>query len=151
VSVESRLLSKVNVDEETGCWYWTACKISVGYGRLNVGGTIKLAHRVAYELYCAPIPEGMHVCHTCDNRGCVNPEHLFVGTNMDNVLDKMKKGRQTRGSTHGPAKLSESDVVAIREAEGVLHRDLAARFGVDKSQISCIRSGKYWAHVGRAA
>ncbi len=150
-SVLLRLLEKAEVNPETGCWDWTACKVWGGYGRINVAGKAKLAHRISYELHRGPVRDDLQVCHTCDNRGCINPEHLFVGTNMDNVADKMEKGRQSRGSTHGPAKLTESDVIAIRAAEGFLHRELADRFGVDKTTISHIRARRFWAHVGSAS
>jgi len=147
--LKSRLLDKVKPNCDTGCWEWTAAKLKCGYGIIATPGRInKLAHRVSYELHCGEIPDGLFVCHTCDNRTCINPSHLFVGTNAENMADMRAKGRQRRGVTQRSAKLTEADVIAIRAADGVLHRDLAQRYGVDKSQISCIRSGKYWSHVG---
>lgn len=128
------------------CWMWTA-GLRGGYGGIKVGRTVRLAHRVAYELYIGPIPEGLCVCHHCDVRTCVNPAHLFLGTNADNVVDRNFKNRQARGEKIGRAKLTETKVLEIRAAEGLSQRRLAASYGVSLSLISYIRNGKSWAHV----
>jgi DNA-binding XRE family transcriptional regulator len=133
-----RLLSKVRMDGDSGCWNWTASKFGVGYGQFKLNGKMRLAHRVSWELHNGAIPDGMHVCHTCDNRACINPEHLFLGNNADNVADKVAKGRQVRH------KLTESDVLAIRAAEGVSQARLASKFGVARSLISNIRNRTIW-------
>lgn len=146
--VEERLLNKIKIAAETGCWEWTASKTR-GYAVIRANGRWCRANRVSYDLYCGPIADGMHVLHRCDNPACVNPEHLFLGTNADNMADKVAKGRQLPGSAHSLAKLTDADVLAIRNAEGVTQLALATKYGVGQQQISRIRSGKRWAHLAR--
>jgi len=81
------------VRAESGCWLWKAGMNHAGYGWFNTFGKSRLANRVSWELYCGPIPVGLKVLHHCDVPACVNPEHLFIGTDADNVRDKMQKGR----------------------------------------------------------
>lgn len=81
-----------------GCWIWTGSKNTGGHGQFTVCGKCITAHRVSYELYIGPIPEGMWVLHKCDNPPCQNPDHLFLGTRQDNVDDMVRKGRQSRYS-----------------------------------------------------
>lgn len=94
-----RFWSKVNMDGP--CWLWTAGTFPDGYGQFKIGGKPRGAHRVAYELRVGPIPSGMHVCHRCDVPGCVNPTHLFLGTNLDNIADRNAKHRQAFGARNG--------------------------------------------------
>lgn len=86
---------------EGGCHLWIASLTRKGYGNLRIGRDTFMAHRVAYMLHCGPIPEGMCVCHRCDVRNCVRPDHLFLGTNEDNVADRVAKGRTAKGDKHG--------------------------------------------------
>lgn len=93
-----RFNEKYIVNEENGCWEWTARLDQSGYGLLCYDGGMKGAHRFSYKTYVGEIPEGIYVCHTCDNPKCVNPSHLFLGTQQDNMDDMYNKGRATRMS-----------------------------------------------------
>ncbi len=147
-----------------GCWPWVAYKNRKGYGQLRAGGRGILAHRMAYVLTNGPIPDGLFVCHTCDNPICCNPAHLFLGTNTDNMQDAAKKGRTVKGDKHplhrdpsraphgekcGTHKLCTQDVLAIRAraGTGITHRELASRYGVSQSEITQIINRKRWTHI----
>jgi hypothetical protein len=140
-TIRERLMAKVSVKSEKECWNWNGCRLKKGYGQMWDGERLKLAHRVSYEVYIGPIEGGMFVCHRCDNPVCVNPAHLFLGTNAENMADKVSKGRQSR-------KLKDADVAAIRSASGVTQQELAKQFNVGQDQISRIRSGKRWKLFG---
>lgn len=134
-----------------GCWSWIGAKCrKTGYGSLQIDGTGRRAHRFSYELHHGPIPDGMVVMHACDNPGCVNPAHLSLGTNQDNVDDKMAKGRHRgpRGELSGSARLTRADVVRIR-AERRTCNVWAAELGVSPKTIADARSGRTWAHLGQ--
>jgi hypothetical protein len=136
----------VDVD---GCWLWTANTCSEGRGTVTVARETYLASRVSYETYVGHIGQGLRVCHSCDNPGCVRPDHLFLGTAADNSSDMVAKGRSPRGERHGSARLSATDVVAIRSARarGARVMDLAREHGMSKTQVSNICRGKRWRHV----
>src|ERR1700761_773896 len=93
--------------DENGCWIWNGAVSGNGYGINTRAGKGKRMHREYYTHFKGPIPEGMHVCHRCDVPRCVNPDHLFLGTNADNMADKVAKGRQTRGAASKSARLTE--------------------------------------------
>lgn len=134
-----------------GCWEWNAYKSPDGYGTIRIAGKTLKAHRVAYHLYVGEIPAGMCVCHHCDNRKCVNPAHLFLGTNADNVHDRDNKGRgaDTSGEKNGRAKLSEEQVIGIRtrHGEGATRCDLIREFGVSQATITRVLSRSNWANL----
>lgn len=113
---------------------------------MHKNGKYRLAHRVAYELFIGPIPEGLVVCHRCDIPLCVNPSHLFLGTPMDNQRDKIKKGRQAKGAKSGTPKLTEQDIREIRAASGS-QQSIADRYGCSQVRVSQIKRGKGWRHV----
>jgi len=142
-AIEERTVRSLN-----GCLEWTGAACHIGYGRMKVSGVKKLAHRVSYEIHVGPIPDGLFVLHRCDNPRCVDPAHLFLGTNQDNMDDMNAKnrGRKARGSASGCAKLKESDVLKIRNDIRNI-RDIAASYGVGKSTIGYIKSRVTWRHV----
>jgi HNH endonuclease len=126
-------------DKVDGCWEWKAYKNQDGYGRIRRNRRLENAHRVSYELYIGP-PGDLHVLHKCDNPSCVNPDHLFLGTDQDNMTDKRYKGR---GGTN---KLTEDEVRLIR-ADVRLHREIATTYGVTIPLISMIKRNKIWKHL----
>jgi predicted XRE-type DNA-binding protein len=136
------------VDKTDTCWLWTGSVTSNGYGMFPANSKTLRAHRVSWEFHYGPIPTGKLVCHTCDNRLCVRPDHLFLGTPYDNMQDKIEKGRSKYvpvfGERNGNAKLTTRDIVHIRKliASGrYLHREIAEMFGIDRSTVSHIRAG----------
>lgn len=160
--MKTRFEKKFIPDPNTGCWIWMAALVGRGYGLFRADGRLVRAHRFAYELYVGPILDGLCVLHKCDVPACVNPAHLFLGTQADNIADKCAKGRQASGDRHGSrlhpektargekignAKLTEEQVREIRAAEGLSQQRLAVAFNVDQTLISQIRSRKIWRHV----
>jgi hypothetical protein len=135
------------VVKSDGCWLWTAGVVK-GYGQFWHNGHNQKAHRVAWQLAYGPIPDGLCVCHRCDTPLCVNPTHLFLGTNRENVADRQAKGRGNppRGEAVRNAKITDADALAIR-ADKRLLREIATEYGVSQGQVSEIRNGKSWRHV----
>lgn len=144
LSFESRVIPEPN----SGCWLWVGGHDQDGYGHMT--GNVK-AHRHSYELHVGPIPQGMLVCHKCDTRCCVNPEHLFLGSGKDNTADIVRKGRGVCGRKHWKSVLTESDVIAIRSDTTSTHAALARVFRVTAEMISLVRSGRAWKHVNAEA
>lgn len=134
-------------EKTTGCWLWQAAKTSQGYGQFGYKGMMRGAHRVAFELYVAEIPAGMHVLHTCDTPGCVNPAHLKLGSNADNVADRSARGRTAKfiGEAHHNAAFSQEQVEAIKKeyaSRKISHRSLAFKYGVSKTTIGYLLRGR---------
>ena len=149
-TLEERFEEKYIPVTESGCWIWTASTKN-GYGYIRLKGKNERAHRVSYELYVGPIPKGKGyhgtcVLHKCDVRSCVNPDHLFLGTNADNIADKEEKGRGARGETNGQSILLNDDVIAIRKSTET-QRILAAKYKVSRESISSIKTGRTWRHL----
>lgn len=130
----------------TNCWDWTGHISAVGYGQIKDNYRTKMAHRVAWELHNGPIPDGLCVCHACDNRRCVNPTHLFLGTSAENTADKVRKGRQARGQHAGKGKLTPAEVIEIR-ASTENPKSIGPKYGVHWSQIYKIRKRDFWRHL----
>ena len=136
------------------CWVWQGCKDGGGYGTISVGGRPLKTHRLAWQLTYGAIPAGMLVCHHCDRPSCINPQHPFLGTNADNMQDKVRKGRRNggggwhkiRGGNNGSAKLTEKQVAAMRalHCQGVSERRVASSFGISKSQVHRIVCHQNW-------
>lgn len=146
MTLQERLMRKTVVTD--ACWLWTGCK-SDGHGQICVNYKMIGTHRVSWELFRGPIPEGLCVLHKCDVRNCVNPDHLFLGTKRDNAVDCMNKGRHSRGERNGQARLTESDVLAIfAELKGGKSQNAIARErGVCQYTIYAIANGINWKHL----
>lgn len=147
-SIAQRLEALSMLNEVSGCRLWQGAtnKKDNGYGVLNVDGRVRYAHRLAWEEVNGPVPAGSHVCHKCDVRTCINPDHMFLGTHADNMADKVAKGRQSKGEEHYASRLTEDDVREIRAAVSTIEK-IGERYGVSPQAISGIRCGKKWKHV----
>ncbi|MGC5820961.1 HNH endonuclease signature motif containing protein [Ralstonia pseudosolanacearum] len=144
-----RFWEKVEVQGADECWPWLASTKQGGYGKiLGDNGRFLLAHRAAYQLAIGSIPENLVICHQCDNPNCVNPAHLFLGTQADNLRDMRAKGRGNppKGRRHPNARLNDEIVAQIR-ADTRSHRQLALEYGIGKSTVGMIKSGATWTHL----
>ena len=147
--IKARFLAKV--EKTSSCWNWTAWKNYLGYGGFNFNGKNIVAHRVSFQLFKGTIPLGMCVLHKCDNRKCVNPSHLFLGTRADNIKDMDIKGRRVNpiGELNGFSKLKEKDILEIRELAktDIFQYKIAEKFNVTPTTISYVLAGKSWCHI----
>ena len=141
------------IKNETGCWLWSFGKTGAGYGVIADKRKTVLVHRLSWEIHNEKkIPKGIFVCHTCDIRACVRPDHLFLGTPAENMADKMKKGRAKGarlGVAHANAKLDNNKVCEIRAAltEGIKQRSIALKYSVSPATIQDIKNNKCWRHI----
>lgn len=152
IDITSRFWARVIKGDDGACWRWNAPRHNFGYGTLSKDRTLVSAHRFSWELHFGQIPQGMLVCHGCDNPECTNPEHLFLGTHKDNVQDMIQKRRNvtTPGEKNGTSKLTESDVREIRDmvARGATNTDaLADAFSVSRTCINHVIRRSTWAHI----
>ncbi len=132
-----------------GCWLWTAYCSPRGYGTFRRAGKNRLAHRVAWELIHGHILKGLLVCHHCDNPPCVNPAHLFLGTNTDNTQDSIRKGRKAIGEANSN-RFTEEDILNIRRLYaqgGISQTALANTYNTSQQYISHIVNRHFWTHI----
>ncbi len=165
--IERRLLDRL-VRASSGCWIWTGSKNEKGYGKIGVwnanSDSATYTHRLSYTLFCGLIPDGMFVCHRCDNPACCNPVHLFIGTNEDNVRDMVSKERNSKGESHylrrnpdrilkgeriASAKLTERLVREIvrRSESGESQADISRDTGMSRASVCLIVNRKVWRHL----
>lgn len=145
-TLAKRIIEKVAIGEG-GCWEWTAATLKQGYGKLGYCGKTLSAHRASWLAFKGLIPAGQHVLHKCDNRRCVNPEHLFLGDAAVNARDRNEKGRHARGERIGTSKLTEADVRKIKDHPEISGRAFAVMLGVSPTTVHLIRQGEHWSHV----
>jgi len=140
-----RLIRNVEMIPECGCWISTLRATNHGkYARIKVDGKNILAHRLSWELHSGAIPQGMKVLHTCDTPCCVNPRHLYLGSQSQNMNDMYKKGRGRKGSCN--IKLTVDQVVKIR-LDGRTYADISRDYGIAPSTVKLIKNRKTWKHV----
>lgn len=160
ISHEERFHRCYVVDKKTGCWNWQRQTDRRGYGRFKQDGKDGLAHRASYHFAFGRTPDDLMVCHRCDNPGCVNPAHLFLGTALENTRDMISKGRarylghawngRRRGEKNPCAKLTDAQVIEIRRRLdlGETQRSVADVFGISRALVSFIKTRRLWSHVG---
>jgi hypothetical protein len=147
--MREHLKARMKIDAK-GCWIWQGGTNENGYGRMRLANPRRQVypHRAAYEAFIGPIPDGLKVLHRCDVPRCINPNHLFIGTQKDNIRDCNSKGRlvNNQGEKHGMVKLTEDQVREIRAAAGS-HAKIGRAYGVSDSTVRYIRQRKLWKHV----
>ena len=144
-----------HVDKSGDCWEWKCRRDKAGYGRFALGRERKRAHRISYLITHGEIPQGLFICHHCDNPGCVRPEHLYAGTRLQNKADCVARGRHKlppvmRGEAHPRSKLTKQQVIEIRrryKEGGITYANLGSVYGMSKRTIEHIVRGRSWQHV----
>jgi hypothetical protein len=147
-----RFFKFVEPELNTGCWLWSGSRSGLeGYGSIRIDGANVRAHRASWRIHNGPVPDGMCVCHRCDTPSCINPAHLFLGTNADNNWDKSRKGRcpDRKGTNNGRAKLNENDVGRIFSLRrmGKTQSEIAAAFNCHQGTVSDVLTGRRWRHI----
>lgn len=144
-----RFWAKVDKGRDDECWEWKAGLSMGGYGKYSLKGNTVLAHRMSYVMANGDIPNGLFVCHSCDNRKCVNPNHLWLGSSQDNATDCLNKNRTLKGESNGNSKLNNEQVLKIRSLirDGRSISSIARDFNISNPIIANIRDGKNWSHV----
>ena len=151
-SLQARFEQLCMPEPNTGCWLWLGALSAERYGCMSINGRSTKANRVAWLLYRSEIPNDLCVLHRCDVPLCVNPDHLFLGTQIDNISDRDRKlrHRALQGELHGNAKLSETDVLEIRrlaKERSVPQKQIAARFGIHVGTVESIVGRRAWRHI----
>lgn len=143
-SLANRIESRVARLPFSGCWIWEGTIAEkTGYGQISVNSKTTSAHRASFVAHKGEIRDGLHVCHTCDVRCCVNPDHLFLGTRQENQADMARKMRSVFGSKNGRAKVTREQITEIRNSS-LSQRKLALIYGVSQSQMQRIKSHQCW-------
>lgn len=154
-TIEERFPDLYTPEPFSGCWLWIGCVNQEGYGQFTVRRkgltpTSDKAHRLSFRLHKGEIPNGLKVLHSCDTPMCVNPAHLRLGTDRDNKMDSIRKGRHAHGETNGTTKLTARDVLTIRKlfADGPVNQtELGLRYGVHGSIINAVIHRRNWRHL----
>jgi hypothetical protein len=148
--LEERFWDKVDVRGSEECWLWQGAKDGE-YGVLSDSGKKRRAHRVSYEIDTGGLNPDLHVCHHCDTPSCVNPNHLYQGTEQDNTDDMVNRNRQAKGSDFSNTELSEQDVAEVRRQYRDTNKStykIAAELPISPSQVRRIVNGDQWQHAG---
>lgn len=147
-TVQQRFDEKWTPEPFSGCWLWAACsRNQFGYGCFYLSGRDRVAHQVSWQIFRGDIPDGMRVLHHCDTPCCVNPHHLFLGSQSDNMNDCVSKGRLSKeGELNGRSRLTSEQIYLIRTSTSSL-KEVAEQFGVTENHISKIRNRRAWRHV----
>ena len=147
---EERFWAKVK--KTTNCWEWTGALFGNGYGHLQANHKNSLAHKISWEIHNGEIPKGLLVLHKCDNKKCIRPDHLFLGTHVDNMQDMLRKerGNKPKGEKIGISKLTGSQIRTIKTLKkngNLSQQKIAEVFNVAQSTISHIVNGRTWKHI----
>lgn len=156
--LEQRLHDAIKINNN-GCWEWVKNRNKDGYGGLRYKSKTWMAHRLSYTFYKGPIPEGMLVCHKCDNPPCINPDHLFIGNNSDNMMDAYRKGRwkgvlgyrkkTCKGENHWYSKFKPEIILEIRKLfkSGLRIIDICNKYNMNHATVSDICKRRSWKHL----
>lgn len=143
---KQRILEKSIPEPNSGCWLWLTYCGTKGYGQIKYKGNQMGAHRVSWIVHRGLIPEGALICHKCDVPCCVNPDHLYVGSNLTNRHDAIRRGRAPQGETAGQSNLTDSDILLIR-SDPRPQRAIAKEYGLSHTAIGNIKRGRTWTHI----
>lgn len=147
-SIEERLWAKTQKSDT--CWVWIGAHLISGYGHMTINKKRVTVHRLSWEVHNGPIPIGMEILHRCDNPPCIRPDHLFIGTNQDNVDDMVSKKRHTYGDRNGHAVFTDDqarEILYLLRTKQATGRQIAQQYGVDETTISKMRLGITWKHL----